>query len=232
MDTNERLTFLTDNWPALAVEGVCTTPQLVAQGIYSHSSAARLHGFSTWGCGSSIHLSFPAGSNRKSNGPGVSSHVQQLETGRLRFHYLGGASVTVTSPTQTVVDCLRLFSPQVSTVIADSALQLGLSLGDLESCLDTSPVVRGSAKARRLLPLLDSRSESAGESRTRLLLHCMNLPTAELQVEIFSRLGTHRVDFAWPQFKIALEFDGWGKYFDYAPAALLQFLASFSMIGL
>lgn len=47
----------------------------------------------------------------------------------------------------------------------------------------------------------------------------MNLPTAELQVEIFSRLGTHRVDFAWPQFKIALEFDGWGKYFDYAPTA-------------
>jgi very-short-patch-repair endonuclease len=34
-------------------------------------------------------------------------------------------------------------------------------------------------------------------------------------VEVESRAGRHRLDFAWKKQKLALEFDGRTKYFDY-----------------
>lgn len=39
----------------------------------------------------------------------------------------------------------------------------------------------------------------------------------ELQYVVRTSLGTHRLDFAWPSAKVALEFDGKTKYFDYRP---------------
>ena len=39
----------------------------------------------------------------------------------------------------------------------------------------------------------------------------------EPQVEVVTRAGRHRFDFAWKEEKVALEFDGKTKYFDYSP---------------
>ena len=102
-------------------------------------------------------------------------------------------------------------------LIGDHALRLGAQLNELESMLAASPVIRGSARARTVLAALDSRSESAGESRTRVLLAGMNLPMPELQLEVQTPDGRHRADFAWRRYMLILEFDGWGKYFDYGP---------------
>ena len=38
-----------------------------------------------------------------------------------------------------------------------------------------------------------------------------------------SRAGRHRLDFAWKEEKVALEFDGKIKYFDYSPTAEVLF---------
>ena len=37
------------------------------------------------------------------------------------------------------------------------------------------------------------------------------------QFEVSSRAGRHRLDFAWKEEMVALEFDGKTKYFDYRP---------------
>jgi hypothetical protein len=72
-------------------------------------------------------------------------------------------------------------------------------------------------KARRVISLLDGRSESPGETRTRLLLGTFGIPMPEPQVWISTRHGDHRLDFAWKEIMLALEFDGRTKYFDYGP---------------
>ncbi len=76
---------------------------------------------------------------------------------------------------------------------------------------------------RRALELADPRSESAGESLTRELLHRLRITPPELQYLVRSPLGEHRLDFAWPERKVALEFDGKTKYFDYRPTGEVLF---------
>lgn len=60
----------------------------------------------------------------------------------------------------------------------------------------------------------DARSESAGESLARALIHELGFAAPELQRRIFSREGREvaRVDFWWEQVRVAGEFDGIGKY--------------------
>nr|WP_323054825.1 hypothetical protein [Arthrobacter sp. MI7-26] len=42
----------------------------------------------------------------------------------------------------------------------------------------------------------------------------VELLVPELQVQVHSREGQHRLDLAWREAKVALEFDGEVKYFD------------------
>ncbi|ALE07760.1 hypothetical protein AL755_11260 [Arthrobacter sp. ERGS1:01] len=186
-------------------------------GIYSHSSAARLLGFRTWGCGSTVHLThaYPPGTSARAGA--VALHQQMLDAGQVVMVRVGPLRVPVTSAAQTVLDCARLFDLERAVIIGDHAVRSGVSVGELGELLEASDVKRGAARARTLLDRLDPRSESAGESRTRVFLTAAGLPMPELQVEIPTRHGTHRVDFAWRRYRLILEFDGWGKYFDYRP---------------
>jgi very-short-patch-repair endonuclease len=75
----------------------------------------------------------------------------------------------------------------------------------------------GVLSLRRALHNADPRSESPGETLTRELLLRLRLGQPELQVKVHTVEGSHRLDFAWRDKKLALEFDGRVKYFDYAP---------------
>jgi hypothetical protein len=65
-----------------------------------------------------------------------------------------------------------------------------------------------------VLRLADSRFESVGESRTYYLCFRHGLPTPEPQYPILDEWGREvaRVDFAWPELGVFLEFDGKVKY--------------------
>lgn len=65
-----------------------------------------------------------------------------------------------------------------------------------------------------VLRLADARIESVGESRTDYLLFRQGLPRPVSQLEIFDEHGTFvaRLDFAWPEQRVWLEFDGMVKY--------------------
>jgi hypothetical protein len=112
-----------------------------------------------------------------------------------------------------------LLSAERAAVIGDSALRAGVAFSDLVTGLESSPIVRGSARAVRLLSLLDARAESAGETRTRFLLSRLGVEPPEIQMCVETPLGLFRADFGWRRWKLILEFDGRGKYFDYRPTA-------------
>lgn len=67
---------------------------------------------------------------------------------------------------------------------------------------------RGIVAVRELLPLANPLAESPMESEARLAMHDGGLPDPVLQHEIVDRAGrSWRVDFAWPDFRIAVEYD-------------------------
>ncbi len=187
------------------------------QGVYSHSSAARLHGLRTWGCGSEVHISYGYSPGSAGHAPGVVPHRQSLAPHEVLLVRIGPLCVPVTSLERTILDCARYFTLEQSVIIGDHGVNRGVSLEALKEQLAASPIKRGAARARQSLATLDPQSESAGESRTRVFLAGSNLPLPELQVVISTRHGEYRVDFAWRQYKLILEFDGWGKYFNYRP---------------
>lgn len=67
----------------------------------------------------------------------------------------------------------------------------------------------GSARARRVCTLADGLAESPQETRLRLLLRASGLPAPVAQYRVHDDRGfVARVDFAWPDHKLAVEYDG------------------------
>lgn len=104
---------------------------------------------------------------------------------------------------------------EAGVIAADAALALGLVTdeqlrGGLMR-LTRHPSVR---EARLAVDLADGRSESPGESRTRLVLRSLALGAVVPQVEIRDHNGrlVARVDFLYEQQRTIVEFDGLVKY--------------------
>lgn len=74
---------------------------------------------------------------------------------------------------------------------------------DVLAVADAHPGVRGVARLRSVLPLLDGGAESPQESRLRLVIVDGGLPTPETQIE-FRDLHI-RVDMGWREWKVAVE---------------------------
>jgi hypothetical protein len=72
----------------------------------------------------------------------------------------------------------------------------------------------GIRSARRTVDFLDVRSESAGESVSRVRIHEAGLPAPIPQFEVFDERGRFiaRVDFGFPEKRTIGEFDGKAKY--------------------
>jgi hypothetical protein len=96
----------------------------------------------------------------------------------------------------------------------DRALTLGLRRDDLNVELATMERWPGIRAARRVVEFLDVRSESVGESVSRVRLMEEGLPTPELQRQVLGPAGqvVARVDFLWDEHQTIGEFDGKIKY--------------------
>ena len=96
-------------------------------------------------------------------------------------------------------------------MVADAALRKGVDRDDL---LDRTASGRGCRMAMRALRFADARSESAGESLSRVRIHTLGLPAPDLQRTLYDDRGHFiaRVDFWWEEFRLAGEFDGMVKY--------------------
>jgi hypothetical protein len=180
-------------------------------GIYCLTSAARLHGCSVWNVGSKIHLATRysgAGTSRASD---TATHQLSLAPAELQVVLRRGRRLRVTTLLRTAADCLRILPFEQAAVVGDSALRLGLDLSDLKAAL-VAGSARGRQRGLRALGAMDGAAESVGETRARLLIEMLGFPRPVAQLELRTSAGLYRADYAWPQLKVILEFDGEGKY--------------------
>lgn len=187
---------------------------------YSHFSAARLLGLSVWNCDARVHLTCQASPAGEGTAPDVCFHGLPLESAEINsMAFKDGRSIFVTSMERTVVDCARFGGFVEAVIIGDSALFKGANLEVMNSMVESLSGKPGARKARKVLAALNGLAESPGETRTRLFLAAEGLPEPVLQLWITDNFTRYRADFAWPEIKLILEFDGNYKYYEFRPTA-------------
>jgi hypothetical protein len=106
--------------------------------------------------------------------------------------------------------------PHEPAIVAlDAALRLQLvHRPELDRLLEHAVGTPGSRAAGRAVRVADGRSESVGESRSRVLLHRLGLAPSILQLDVRTSSGQllGRADFGWEREHVVGEFDGRVKY--------------------
>ncbi|WP_022924246.1 endonuclease domain-containing protein [Serinicoccus marinus] len=166
----------------------------------SHQTAARI-----WGGvvpeTSTTHVTVPDARSRRSR-RGLQSHVDAGATVRRRRGLL------LTVPAQTFLDLAVPLSCVDLVVLGDSLVhQRSTTIQELDRAL-----VEHGTRLPRLAPqaaaLVRAGAESPMETRTRLVLVLAGLPEPELQHEVGDETRRFRLDLAYPELKIAVEYDG------------------------
>ena len=187
-----------------------TAPQLKDGAIFSHGSAAVLHGLPVWPVAvARVHVT------RNRRGNGIKRTVVQVHGAPLDAHeILLIDNMPVTSLARTVLDLARTWPMTQAVAAGDRALTLGLTRAELDAGLVAMERWPGVRAARRVVEFLDVRSESVGESVSRVRLMEEGLPAPEPQHEIYGSAGQliARVDFFWEERQTVGEFDGKIKY--------------------
>lgn len=119
--------------------------------------------------------------------------------------------VQVTTPLRTAADLARHLPRADALVAVDAFLHLDLvSQDDLYRSLIRWKKRPGIRQAYEILEYADPRSQSGGESRTRLRLIDAGLPRPELQIPVVDAFGKTRyfLDLGWRHWRLALEYDG------------------------
>ena len=142
---------------------------------------------------------------------------QQLRPARgLVVHRREGAPLTVvggrptTTPAWTAIEVARGLRRGRALATLDAALRSGTcDRGELRRVLKQQARRRGVVAARELLELASPLAESPMESEARLVMIDGGLPPPTLQYEVVDLNGeTWRFDFAWPEYRVAAEYDG------------------------
>jgi hypothetical protein len=118
--------------------------------------------------------------------------------------------ICVTTAARTAMDlACRLPRPDALAALDGFARVHGITQADLGALLPRFRGRRGVVKARGLIPLMDGRAESSGESITRLAIIDGGLPVPVPQHWITVHgVPTYRLDLAYPRLKIVVEYNG------------------------
>lgn len=149
-------------------------------------------------------------------------HVLNPDNRQLRpaeglvVHRRNGAPLTdvagrpATAPAWTAIEvACGLRRPRALATLDAALRSRACSRGELQVAADRQSGRRGIVNVRGLLPFANPLAESPMESETRLVMIDGRLPLPVLQHEIIDRnFQTWRVDFAWPQHRVAVEYDG------------------------
>jgi len=185
--------------------------QARAEMVLSHISALPEYGAPLWGLSTDVvHVT-----RRDRRAGRKESGVQQHQGILMPDDVVVRRGVEVTSASRTAIDI---------TTVADTERSLAVVNHLLHEEHATLEEVRGrySSMERHpftlhtdlVLRLADPRIESVGESRTFFLCWSQGLPVPEPQVIVPDHgMGeVFRLDFAWPERGVWLEFDGKEKY--------------------
>lgn len=138
-------------------------------------------------------------------GPGVT-----VRTGSLDDVVHDPPRLRRTGRTRTAVDLVRRGELDDGVVLLDRLVNAGIvrldDVRDAVACLGSG---RGSRLARNVVRLADGFAESPPETRLRLLMLRAGFPLPVAQYRVFDEEGLiGRVDFAYPELKLAIEYDG------------------------
>ncbi|XCI62169.1 hypothetical protein MPNTM1_03320 [Mycolicibacterium parafortuitum] len=140
----------------------------------------------------------------------------------LTVHRRDGAPLSVvegrpaTTAAWTAVEVARSLRRPRALATLDAALRSrACDRRGLTEAADRHAGRRGIVAVRDLIPLADGLAESPMESEARLAMLDGGLPTPVLQYVIVDRSRrTWRLDFAWPQYGVAVEYDGFDWHSD------------------
>lgn len=118
--------------------------------------------------------------------------------------------VRVTTPLRTALDLACKLSRREAMAALDAFAQAhGVTRQELERLLWRYFRRRGVVQAKQLVPLVEPRSESAGESWSRLEIADRGLPTPDPQCWVdVDGVPTYRLDLAYKHARVAVEYDG------------------------
>ena len=175
--------------------------------VFSGLSALVLAGGDAFAApGDPVEVTLPAGERWRAV-PGVRVRTALLAEDDVVVGRLGLAR---TGPGRTALDLVRRGPVDEAVVLLDQLVVAGLAdLAGLRVAAAALPRCRGSAVAREVTRLADGLAESPQETRLRLLLLRAGFPPPVPQFRVFDGEGfIGRVDFAYPELKIAIEYDG------------------------
>jgi hypothetical protein len=117
---------------------------------------------------------------------------------------------TATAPAWTALEVARGLRRPRALATLDAALRSATcSRYELNSAVELQSGRRGIVKVRELLGLASPLAESPMESEARLVMLDGGLPPPVLQYELVDTQGRiWRLDFAWPEYRVAAEYDG------------------------
>lgn len=132
---------------------------------------------------------------------------RRLELPSEHLTVLGG--VTITVPARTWIDCAPLVSYTDVVAMGDAILRSELaSVSELGELISWGRGRRGIRVARKALTVLDPGAESPPESWVRALLMDDGIPRPVCNMDTRVNGWTFRLDLAWPDHFVAVEYDG------------------------
>lgn len=140
--------------------------------------------------------------------PGIVVRSEMLANDELQ-HVDGMAR---TSPARTAFDIGRHTVSRLRAVQRLDALVGATDVKpvNVESLIAAHPHARGLGRLRAVLPLVDGGAESPQETFARLVLIDSGLPAPQTQIRIYDEYGLFiaRVDMAYEEVKVGIEYDG------------------------
>lgn len=173
------------------------------RGVLAGFSAAALHGARF--IGPEIPAYICDGYSRHERGVVVWRDVPPAD----EMCRIGG--MMLTTPLRTAVDLARKLPEDVAVAAIDALARAArLTVADIETAALRHSGQRGIRQARRIISLIDPKAESPRETALRLLIIRSGLPKPDSQHPIYNEYGAliGVVDFAWPDLKIAIEYEG------------------------
>ncbi|MFT3860844.1 hypothetical protein [Micropruina sp.] len=185
-----------------------TLPRLAPDHVLSHTSAAITHQLPA----DTTTLQRVWVTRPGRGGTWVGPYVHRFRTPLDPDDIEVSDGLTRTTLARTVIDLARYGDLAFGVAAADRALRVGLPREALATQLTAAPRRFGIAQARTVVELADRRSETAGESLSRVALWRLGLAPDELQFKVPTGGQLYRSDFAWLEAKVLGEFDGKVKY--------------------
>jgi very-short-patch-repair endonuclease len=119
------------------------------------------------------------------------------------------AELMVTTPERTAFDIGRRQPCRTGVSELDALLRAtALTLDQVASIARRHPRVRGLRNLEAVLGLVDPGAQSPRETYLRLLLVENGLPRPQTQIPVVTEGGTYYLDMGWPEYMVAVEYDG------------------------